>query len=433
MKKILISLLTIVAVAGVAIGATNAFFSDTETSTDNQFVAGALDLKIDNHSFATDCTVPDSQSCTGELAESPTTSWELNDLSEQKFFNFHDLKPGDEGEDTISVHVDNDAWLCMDWHTTDTLENDYLQPEINDGDTTEEAGELQNFINFVWWVDDGDNVLETDEADSAFFSGTLDEMSNMSVALADSSQDSLNGGLPIPGNTNQDEGTFYIGKAWCFGDLSLAPAEEGDTGPLDRGSGVLCNGQPVDNTAQTDAVLGDLSFRAVQARHNESFLCSGPEDNNGTHRLVLENKNPDTWENLDDKISGVLTWAGDGPTFDFSNTFEAQGLLPSTEYSLIYAPDPWPQGIGNDQSDGTGTLNTVLGQGTSDASGNLEIKNNVDLGYDMPHPNDANFDNGAKIWLVLSADHDGKQMIAWHPDQYLFETELIHYDDTNVN
>lgn len=46
MNKILLSLLTIALVSVVAVGATRAYFSDTETSTGNTFTAGTLDLKL---------------------------------------------------------------------------------------------------------------------------------------------------------------------------------------------------------------------------------------------------------------------------------------------------------------------------------------------------------------------------------------------------
>jgi len=51
-KKILISLSVIGVVAAIAIGGTIAYFNDTETSTGNIFVAGALDLKV-NHVLQT--------------------------------------------------------------------------------------------------------------------------------------------------------------------------------------------------------------------------------------------------------------------------------------------------------------------------------------------------------------------------------------------
>ncbi len=46
MKKILISLSIVGAVAAIAIGATTAYFSDTETSTGNTFSAGTIDIAV---------------------------------------------------------------------------------------------------------------------------------------------------------------------------------------------------------------------------------------------------------------------------------------------------------------------------------------------------------------------------------------------------
>lgn len=48
MKKILLSLGTLAVVAAVVAGGTIAFYNDTETSTGNIFVAGAIDLKVDH-------------------------------------------------------------------------------------------------------------------------------------------------------------------------------------------------------------------------------------------------------------------------------------------------------------------------------------------------------------------------------------------------
>lgn len=47
-KQIMISLATIVAVGAVVAGATGAFYNDTETSENNIFTAGSVDLKVDH-------------------------------------------------------------------------------------------------------------------------------------------------------------------------------------------------------------------------------------------------------------------------------------------------------------------------------------------------------------------------------------------------
>ena len=138
--------------------------------------------------------------------------------------------------------------------------------------------------------------------------------------------------------------------------------------------------------------------------------------------LSLENKTGDPdWNEIPDQTFGTLGYNLFGPTFDYD--LNAQGLTPNTSYSLIYAPDPWPQATGTGE-------NTRIAMGSTDGTGNLALSGSIDLGYDLPHPNDTN--SGAKIWVVLSADHDGIKMIAWNPSAYLFEHELITYDDTDI-
>jgi len=264
-------------VATVVAGGTSAFLSDTESSTGNVFAAGAIDLQIDNESYYN-----------GALNDG--TSWSLSNLNdgngpgpngEYLFFNFLDLKPDDEGEDTISIHVDdNDAWACMDITVTSADDNGCNEPEITDGDVTcgdpgLDEGELQNEINFIWWADDGDNVLETDESEAIFYQSDLSSMSQ-TVTLADANGQGILSSGPLPGGT-----THYIAKAWCFGDLTIAPIDQdgqgktGSNGPLDRGTGINCDGTGLDNTTQTDSVTGDIVFTAVQSRNNDGFVCNG--------------------------------------------------------------------------------------------------------------------------------------------------------------
>jgi len=53
------------------------------------------------------------------------------------------VKPGDWGENTISLHVeDNDSWLCMDVAVASSSENGINEPEFDAGDITPETGEL---------------------------------------------------------------------------------------------------------------------------------------------------------------------------------------------------------------------------------------------------------------------------------------------------
>src|SRR3989344_2161684 len=160
-KRLVISISVLAVAAAAVISATGAFLSDTETSEGNVFTAGAIDLGIDNESYYN-----------GVFNEG--TSWLLDfnieDDPPRQFFNFLDLKPGDYGEDTISIHVsNNEAWLCVDVTLTSNDDVDCTEPELQDDLTCNEPngdnadGDLAQNINFLWWADDGDNVLEDGE------------------------------------------------------------------------------------------------------------------------------------------------------------------------------------------------------------------------------------------------------------------------------
>ena len=292
MRRILLGLIAIVgAGSALYVGSTGAFFSDTETSTGNTFAAGAIDLLIDNDSYYNGVA-------------SPNTSWELVDLPIEKFFNFLDVKPDDYGEDTISIHVDtNDAYLCAEVTLTNDDENGCNEPESLEDNTCDDPGptqgELADIVNFIWWADDGDNVLEDDE--NVISSGPLGALvigDPFNFALADSA---TNIWEDTPGPIDGDT-TYYIGKAWCFGFINGVPLIQdgvnnvrnpsldndgvGGAGQPEDG-GFACQGEQLDNDTQTDSVVADVSFSAVQARNNPNFLCvDEPVVNPATLTLV---------------------------------------------------------------------------------------------------------------------------------------------------
>lgn len=265
MKNIVLRLLFIIGISAGVFAATNAFFSDTETSAGNTFEAGTLDLLIDNTSYYNGVA-------------SAETTWGLDDLPGHLFFDFTDIKPDDWGEDTISLHVnDNPAWACMDISLTEDDDNSSTEPELADGDTAENAGdlfdgELGDNVNFIFWADDGDNVLEQNEFDNNIIaqgpaSSALD---GTSITLADSVENNIGGvdGDPLAGGH-----TYYIGKAWCFGMLTPDPVATGAGQDPTVASGIDCNGENLNNITQTDEVKADISFSAVQHRHNPNFRC----------------------------------------------------------------------------------------------------------------------------------------------------------------
>jgi predicted ribosomally synthesized peptide with SipW-like signal peptide len=266
-KKILISLGIIGVVAAVTVGLTTAYFSDTETSTGNTFTAGAIDLKIDNESYY-------NGEPWGE------TSWSMDELDGHLFFDFEDLKPGDHGEDTISLHVDsNEAWACANITLTGSIENGMTDPESDVDDTWGTwGGELDDNLYFLFWADDGDNVLEDDE--TILLEGLASNLpqedgnTGTTYSLADAGFNAW--GQQDSGLSPEE--TYYIGKAWCFGEIAYEPVTQDGSGPDSNQnpgntSNITCNGQPIGNESQTDILRGDISFYAVQKRNNENFMC----------------------------------------------------------------------------------------------------------------------------------------------------------------
>jgi len=163
------------------------------------------------------------------------------------------------------------------------------------------------------------------------------------------------------------------------------------------------------NWAQADTMTFDIEIYAEQL----------------TGSLVLENKTGDPdWQIVADNKTATLTYNLTSPTFDYS--LAGKVPLSNTKYCLIYYTDPWA-------GDNPGAL---IGCGTS-VNKNISFSGSVELGMDLPNPSDQNSPEGAKIWLVTASDYNNEAestgpMTAWNPDDYLFETGLITYDDTDI-
>ena len=181
--------------------------------------------------------------------------WGPKDLDgSEYYFDFDDVKPGDEGTNLISLHVDsNDAYACLIPHDLDDQENPAqpLSPEIVAGDLPNQGnpdgfGELSDELEFFLWEDtNADGAYQIPEPILAGPGTTLDQIQTEMVALQ------LTGGGP----------TEYVGLAWCAGDQSLSLGN------------VLCDGNGMGNIAQTDKLLASLTAYVVQTRNNPGFEC----------------------------------------------------------------------------------------------------------------------------------------------------------------
>jgi Mg-chelatase subunit ChlD len=98
----------------------------------------------------------------------------------------------------------------------------------------------------------------------------------------------------------------------------------GTNGPDIRNAGIICDGSGTDNTAQTDSVVGNISFYAEQSRNNPDFVCgSGGRicEEEADVMLVIDN-------------SGSVSEAALDTMKDAANAF-VTALAPSTTTAHI--------------------------------------------------------------------------------------------------
>ena len=177
MRKLFTSLLVVGVASAAVIGGVTAFFSDTETSTGNILQAGSLDLKIDStqhydgmvcalnvggnpeYTWQDEDLIPENNPRPEMLGTECFGTWDLTDLdSENQFFRLTDIKPGDEGENTISWHVfDNDAWGRI--QLTRVIDEDVTctepEGEVETDCATDQDGELDDRLVYYVWLDEG--------------------------------------------------------------------------------------------------------------------------------------------------------------------------------------------------------------------------------------------------------------------------------------
>lgn len=131
---------------------------------------------------------------------------------------------------------------------------------------------------------------------------------------------------------------------------------------------------------------------------------NGPAGNSGVGHLYMVEKDPMTWDIVEDGAWAKMTYN----TRNNKYVANAHMLEPETEYALVHyhVPDSWPFGH-------------VLARSTTDADGNVQFKGEWTVWND-------------KFWVVKSDDIMGTAgdlvfdtFMAWNPSEYLFEYDVV--------
>jgi predicted ribosomally synthesized peptide with SipW-like signal peptide len=215
-----------------------------------------------------------------------------------------DVKPGDFGEVTFSLHLfNNPGYIWVDTELIDADENGNTEPEAkdedeigpneddskernlfdtegdedDDGNTVQEPVELLDEIEVLLWHDNGDNLLgETElveaphdvDSDSSIELDRDEAIITGPLTLREFIRVAEDGGIPLDADTRDDERdcypnstTRYVCFAWWL--------------PVDHA-----------NEIQGDSVGFDVGFYTEQCRHNDGTSRMEPEADSPTSSSV---------------------------------------------------------------------------------------------------------------------------------------------------
>jgi hypothetical protein len=242
-----------IASAGIGMGA-GKFFSDREEFTGNTIQAGKLDLLVDYETSVSQNGIDTESTAGGSSPFDGSAMIDGNPASQE--YSISDLKPGDSGQWIFCPKiVDNPGWLWIgSANGLTTFESSQTEPETTVDDTAggpnngEEEGEIAESIQVSVSYLDAPTPNDTRQLDNPD-----------GYTLADLFEDLENGFL-LDGNpfsSNSDEPQAYPGS----------PTKSAQPGPCLRIEWKVP--ASVGNEIQTDMVNFDVTFIAIQARHNQ--------------------------------------------------------------------------------------------------------------------------------------------------------------------
>lgn len=406
--------------------------TDMETSFNNMFTSGNVDLTVGCHSTW-------NKGSQQEIIQIDTL--ENNPAA---FFEWDDVKPGDDGEATFSFHVDNnDAWLWF--QTCDLIQEPGDTPE---NEPTPDTGELAKNIEVMIWMDDGvhdgfgndpidfecetggecfggegDNIYQEEFEDPPVFMGTLEEFLQQGINQP--------GPYHLKGST-----TYYVGFAWNV------PTTVG-------------------NEIQDDSLSFDVMFYVEQWRNNPNPIGPGSlcdavgywkmddesgntvTDSSGNNNHGTLMPNSPVWTS-DGVINGALYFDGiddyvevpDDPSLDITDEITLMAWV----YPENWDHDGYSAANGGDKT----TENAILTKAGDSDYGvwNLHYKWNDDdgrFGFRFEANIDGNTENIFEVtpseqlnkWYHIAGVYDGSEMKLFINGQKVDSKEVTGPISTN--
>lgn len=244
---------------------TSALFSDDESFTNNQIVAGELALIVDYYtnvdSSAADAVVIDGGTANnGQIQGGVSAQYVLNDV-----------KPGDGGTLAFCPKViDNPAYLSVSSSGVTDYENGHTEPEKDIDDDTPNQGSLGGSNDGAGYGELSDAIEVTvSYAESVDYDSSNDqitctntrELNNPDGYTLNDLVTDLGDGFPLDGNEPND------------GDDTIDPYPASSDATTQNGPCLCIEWEiPADvgNEIQSDALELDVTFAAEQARNNDA-------------------------------------------------------------------------------------------------------------------------------------------------------------------
>lgn len=278
MKRILLSIMTIALVVSVAVGATRAYFTDTEQSSGNTFSTGTIDIAVDNQN-----------------PWSRQTPYELEDMkpSQVDYANFIIKNVGTNPANVlkkINIRTQEDDVISE----PECIEGNGVWSNNQCGDGYEAKNDIATAIRYDLkiWVYDQDP--SNPEAQPKWWQYIYTDDMNKRLDALDS-QDVFLGMVPA-GWWMKVEQSYHM---------------DSDT----------------TNWAQGDVMTFDITLTAEQLKG--TVLLENKDFADQTNPTIVHG----------DSIQGTLTYGVKDSKFNFS--FSGKAPLPNTNYSLIFYPELW--------------------------------------------------------------------------------------------